>query len=187
MWDGKGKVALVTGATSGIGQAIATGLAAAGTHVTILARNPQKARATIERIRAKAPNAKVEVLEGDIASQASVRAAAAKFAAKHSKLDILVNCAGVFLPTRTLTDDGVETTFATNYLGHFQLTNLLLPKLKKASPSRIVTVASRYGGAKVDFEDLMVEKRKFSYLKAVPASKLAQVLFTQELAERLEG
>ncbi|MBI2076862.1 MAG: SDR family oxidoreductase [Euryarchaeota archaeon] len=187
MWNGTGKTALVTGATSGIGKAIATGLAESGASVTLLARNPQKAESTAKEIKAKFPKAHVEVLEADISSQASVKAAAQKFTAKHPKLDVLVHSAGVFLPKRSVTADGIETTFATNYLGTFQLTNLLLPSLKKAAPSRVVTVASRYGGAKIDFDDLMVEKRKFSYMKAVPASKLAQVLFTQELAERLEG
>jgi NAD(P)-dependent dehydrogenase (short-subunit alcohol dehydrogenase family) len=116
-----------------------------------------------------------------------VRAAAAAFLRKHSRLDVLVNSAGVFLPERQLTEDGIEATFATNYLGHFLLTNLLLPALREAPGSRVITVASRYGGTKIDFDDLMVERRKWSYLKAVPASKLAQVLFTQELAERLHG
>lgn len=181
------KIALVTGATSGIGKATATGLASKGFHVVLLARDTKRGSAAVDEIRGKVEGASVEVLEGDLASQASVRKAAAAFKAKHARLDVLVNCAGVFLPERQVTVDGVEATLATNHLGHFLLTNLLLPMLRASAPSRVVSVASRYGGAKIDFDDLQVERRRFSYMKAVPASKLAQVLFTQELAERVDG
>jgi retinol dehydrogenase 12 len=184
---GTAKVALVTGATSGIGQATAVGLAQAGFAVTILVRDTGRGKAARDAILAKAPGAAVELLEGDLASQRSVRRAAATFLARHARLDVLVNCAGVFLPDRQVTEDGVERTLATNYVGGFLLTDLLLPALKAAAPARIVTVASRYGRAKVDFDDLNVEKRKWSYLTAVPQSKLAQVLWTQELAGRLQG
>lgn len=187
MADAKGKVALVTGGTSGIGRAAATALARQGVHVTIVARNKAKGESTMKAILAAAPGGKVEVLVCDLASQGSVRGAAKEFLKTHERLDVLVNAAGVFLPTRSTTVDGVETTFATNYLGHFLLTQLLLPALQKGSPSRVVNVASRYGGAKIDFDDLMHEKRKFTYMSAVPPTKLAQVLFTQELAARLEG
>ncbi len=181
------RIALVTGGTSGIGKATATGLAKAGFHVVLLARDAARGRAALKDIQAAVPGASLELLAGDLASQASVRKAAAAFAKAHGRLDVLVNCAGVFLPERQVTEDGVETTFATNYLGSFLLTNLLLPSLRKASPSRVISVASRYGGAALDFDDLQMERRKFSYMKAVPASKLAQVLFTQELAQRLAG
>lgn len=180
------KVALVTGATSGIGKATATGLAKAGFQVVLLARDAKRGQATAEELRKHAPGATVEVLVGDLASQASVRKAAATFLDQHATLDALVNCAGVFLPDRQVTVDGVEATLATNHLGHFLLTNLLMPALK-ASKGRVVSVASKYGGTKIDFDDLQVERRKFSYMKAVPASKLAQVLFTQELASRTNG
>src|SRR5687767_405174 len=136
------KTALVTGATSGIGKAIATGLARAGAHVTVLARNRERGESTLAEIRKAAPESHLELLLCDLSSQRSVREAVAAFKKKHDRLHILVNCAGVFLPTRTVTEDGVEATFATNYLGPFLLTNLLLPLLKKAAPSRIVNVAS---------------------------------------------
>jgi retinol dehydrogenase-12 len=187
MAKAQSKVALVTGATSGIGKATATGLARTGFHVVLLARDAKRGKAAAADIAAQVPGASVEVLQGDLASQASVRKAAAAFTAKHRRLDVLVNCAGVFLRERQVTPDGIEATLATNHLGHFLLTNLLLPTLTASAPSRVVSVASRYGGTKIDFGDLQLERRKFSYMKAVPASKLAQVLFTQELASRLEG
>lgn len=178
--------ALVTGATSGIGKATAVGLADRGLHVILLARDEERARVTVQEIRDKVPKASVSYVVGDLASQASVRAAAAAVLTKHKRLDVLVNCAGVFLPEREVTPEGIEATFATNHLGHFLLTNLLLPALT-AARGRVISVASRYGGTKIDFSDLMVERRRYSYMKAVPASKLAQVLFTQQLAERVRG
>lgn len=180
------KVALVTGATGGIGKAAAIGLAKAGFNVVLLARDHGRGEAAAKDVVAAAPDASVEVLIGDLASQASVRAAAARLLAMRKRLDVLVNCAGVFLPSRQVTEDGIEATLATNHLGHFLLTNLLLPALKAAN-GRVVSVASRYGGTKIDFDDLQVERRKFSYMKAVPASKLAQVLFTQQLADEVQG
>ncbi len=180
------RFAVVTGATSGIGKAAAAGLARAGFHVALLARDMARAQAAIADIQAQVPGARLLPVECDLASQASVRSAAARLLKHPGRIDVLVNCAGVFLPTRQVTEDGVEATLATNHLGHFLLTNLLLPALRKAN-GRVVSVASRYGGTKIDFDDLQVERRKYSYMKAVPASKLAQVLFTQELAVRAEG
>src|SRR5688572_28861507 len=179
--------AFVTGATSGIGHAAAVGLAQAGLEVTLLVRDLDRGEAARKDILEKAPGATVHLAEGDLASQRSVRQAAAAFLERSPDLHVLVHCAGVFLPRREVTEDGVERTLATNYVGGFLLTDLLLPLLKKGAPSRIVTVASRYGRTKVDFDDLQVESRKFSYMTAVPQSKLAQVLWTQELAGRLQG
>lgn len=181
------KIALVTGGTSGIGHAAAVGLAKAGLDVTLLVRDRARGEKARQDILEKAPDAKVGLLEGDLASQASVRKAAAAFLKANKRLDVLVNCAGVFLKERQVTEDGVERTLATNYVGGALLTDLLLPALRAAAPSRVVTVASRYGRARVDFGDLNVERRKWSYLTAVPQSKLAQVLWTQDLAERLAG
>lgn len=183
----QGKTALVTGATSGIGKATAFGLAREGARVVLLARDATRGEATAQEIRQAVPGAQTEVLLGDLSSQASVRSAAQTFLDRHQALHVLVNCAGVFLPERRETEDGVEATFATNHLGHFLLTNLLLDALKRGAPSRVVSVASRYGGTKIDFDDLMVKRRKFSIMTSVPPTKLAQVLFTQELAERLQG
>jgi retinol dehydrogenase 12 len=181
------KVALVTGGTSGIGRAVAIGLADRGFHVVLLGRDEARVQATIKLIRDKLPKANLSYVVGDLALQSSVRSAATTFLLQYKRLDVLVNCAGVFLPEREVTAEGIEATFATNHLGHFLLTNLLLPLLKSTGGARVVSVASRYGGTKIDFDDLMVEERKYSYMKAVPASKLAQVLFTQQLAERLQG
>ncbi|MFO1532961.1 MAG: SDR family NAD(P)-dependent oxidoreductase [Thermoplasmatota archaeon] len=179
--------ALVTGGTSGIGKAIAKGLARSGVKVVLLVRSKERGAAAAADIHAAVPGASVDLVQGDLASLRSVRRAAAEVAKRHKGLDLLVQSAGVFLPDRTVTEDGIEATFAANHLGHFLLTNLLLPTLKANAPARIVTVASRYGRTAIDFDDLNFEKRKFSYLKAVPPSKLAQVLFTQELADRLAG
>ena len=180
------RIALVTGAASGIGLATATGLAKQGFHVVLLTRNAARGAAAIAAVQRTIPTKDLEVLECDLSRQSSVRAAAATFHRRHDRLDVLVNCAGVFLPEKAMTEDGVEMTFATNYLGHFLLTDLLLPALRRSGSGRIVTIASRYGGAKIDFSDLNFEKRPFSYLKAVPASKLAEVLWTQELAAQLK-
>jgi retinol dehydrogenase-12 len=179
--------ALVTGGTSGIGHATAVGLAQAGLDVTLLVRDLDRGETARQAILAVAPDVAVHLVEGDLASQTSVRRAAADFLSRTPALHVLVNCAGVFLPEREVTEDGVERTLATNYVGGYLLTELLLPALKRGAPSRIVTVASRYGRTRIDFDDLQVEKRRFSYMTAVPASKLAQVLWTQDLAERLQG
>jgi retinol dehydrogenase-12 len=113
-----------------------------------------------------------------------VRRAVAEFQAGYPRLDILVCSAGVFHKTRTETEDGIEATFAVNYLSHFLLANLLADSLKRGAPSRVVFVASRYGNTKIDFDDLMVKRRKFTIMNSVPPTKLAEVLLAQELAER---
>ncbi len=180
----EGKVALLTGATSGIGRAIATGLAGEGATVVVLARDPGRGEAASTEIRRAAPGAKVEVIRGDLASQDSVRRAVQEFQSRYARLDVLVCAAGVFHKSRSETMDGIESTFAVNYLSHFLLANLLKESLERAAPSRVVFVASRYGGATIDFDDLMVVRRKFTIMNSVPSTKLAEVLLTQELAER---
>lgn len=182
----KDSVALVTGANSGIGKAIATGLAKWGAHVTLVVRNQDKGNATVKEIRAAVPDARLDLLVCDLSSQKSIRAAADAFLKKHKELHVLVNSAGVFMPKRVVSPDGLEMTFATNYIGYWLLTNLLVPALKKGAPSRVVNVSSKTVGTKVDLEDLNFEKRKFSYMKATPPTMVARVLFTQELAERLK-
>ena len=180
------KVALVTGGTSGIGKAAAIGLARQGYAVTLLARDATRGATAKADIETAVPGADVSLLAGDLSDQGSVRAAVAAFGKRSKALDVLVHSAGVFLPDRQVTKDGVELTFATNYLGQYQMTRLLQPQLERAH-GRVVVVASKYGGAKVDFDDINFDKRPFSYLKAVPASKLSQVLFTQEFAARQNG
>lgn len=126
----------------------------------------------------------VESIETDLRSQASIRTAAGLVLQKYPHLDVFVGAAGVFHRSRSETVDGIEDTFAVNYLSHFLLANLLEPALRQGAPSRVVLIASRYGGAKIDFDDLMVKRRKFSIMASVPPTKLAEVLLAQELAER---
>jgi len=182
-----GKVALVTGAASGIGRATAIGLARDGATVVLLVRNARRGEQALADVRASAPDATVETLECDLASQSSIRDAARRFVAGHDRLDVLVNAAGVFVKEKTLTADGIELTFATNYLAYFLLTNELLPVLRQSAPARVVNVASTYGRATIDFDDLQKLEAPYSYLKATPQTMLARVLFTQELANRLQG
>ena len=182
-----GKVALVTGAASGIGRATAIGLARDGATVVLLVRNAARGDQALQDVRAAVPDAKLGTLECDLSSQASIRAAARRFMEEHDRLDVLVNAAGVFVKEKTLTVDGIELTFATNYLAYFLLTQELLPLLRESAPSRVVNVASKYGRASIDFDDVQKLKVPYSYLKATPPTMLARVLFTQELAERLEG
>lgn len=182
----KDKTVLITGGNAGIGKATAIGLAKRGAHVVIACRSRERGLAAVEEIEKESGNNRVDLLVMDLASQRSVRAAAKEFQERFGKLDVLINNAGVFLPKREVTEDGIEKTFATNYLGHFLLTHLLLDTLKKSSPSRIVNVASKHGGIKINFDDLMLEK-SYSILKAVGPTKLGLVMFTKELAKKLEG
>ena len=179
-----GRVAVVTGGTSGIGRAIATGLAREGATVVLIARDAGRAEAALGHIRQSVPGASVEWVTGDLASLATLRSAVDEIVRRHAAVHLLVGSAGVFLRERGDTVDGVERTFQVNYLGHFLLTQLLGDALRKGAPSRVVLVASRYGNAKIDFNDLMLQRRKFTVMNSVPPTKLAEVLLVQELAER---
>jgi len=182
-----GKVCLVTGGNSGIGKETALGLARLGATVVIVSRDRGKGEAAVSDIRRKSGSQNVNLIVADLSSMDVVRQLAQEFRSKYDKLHVLVNNAGIFLPRRVTTADGLEATFATNHLGHFVLTNLLLDLLKASAPSRILNITSdAHKGAEIDFEDLMGEK-KFSGFKAYGQSKLANVLFTYELARRLEG
>jgi NAD(P)-dependent dehydrogenase (short-subunit alcohol dehydrogenase family) len=182
-----GKVALVTGAASGIGKATSTGLARAGATVVLLVRNAERGEEALRDVRASVPNAKLDMLVCDLASQSSIHDAARRFLAGNDRLDVLVNAAGVFVKEKTLTAEGIELTFATNYLSYFLLTNELLTLLWSSAPARVVNVASKYGRTKIDFDDLQKLRTPYSYLKSTPQTMLARVLFTQELAHRLDG
>jgi retinol dehydrogenase 14 len=178
---------LVTGATSGIGRATAQALAGMGRSLVILGRDPSALEAVSAEIRASTGNDAVEVLHADLGSLDSIRDAADRFRVNHDRLDVLINNAGLQWFHRTVTVDGFETTFAVNYLAPFLLTNLLLDVLERSAPSRIVNVTStalRRG--RIDFEDLQGAQR-FEGMQAYNNSKLAIVLFTYELARRLEG
>ena len=184
----KGKICLVTGATAGIGKVTATELARLGATVVVVGRDPEKGRATVEEIKAATGNADVHLMLCDVSSQAAVRKLAAEYKSRFDRLHVLVNNAGAILGERKVTVDGLEGTFATNHLGYFLLTNLLLDVLEKSGPARIVSVASdahRIG--KLDFEDLHFERRSYGSMDAYSASKLANILWSAELSRRLEG
>ncbi len=184
--DMTGKVCLITGANSGIGKATALGLAKLDATVVIVSRDKDKGEAALLEIRTRSGNKNVDAMVADLSSQDSVRELAHDFKARYKKLHVLINNAGVFLPKRVPTVDGLEATFATNHLGHFLLTNLLLDVLKASAPSRIINItSSAHRGTEMDFEDLQGEK-KYSGWNAYSQSKLANVLFTYQLANLLE-
>jgi retinol dehydrogenase 14 len=185
--DMTGKTCLVTGGNSGIGKATSLGLARMGATIAIVSRSKAKGEGAQTDIIGKSGNPNVELMLADMSSMESVRELASAFKTRHEKLHLLVNNAGVYLTRRNTTVDGLESTFATNHLGPFLLTDLLLDLLKASAPSRIVNVTSdAHKGAKVHFEDLQGEKR-FSGWQAYSQSKLAMILFTHELAKRLDG
>jgi len=162
-----------------------------GATVVIAARNPQKAAAAVDEIR-HVTNAgdRVDTLPIDLTSFASVRAFVDAFSARHDALDVLLNNAGLLLRERIVTEDGHETQFQTNHLAHFMLTQLLRPQLEKATNARVVNVASgAHNGARkgLDFDDLEWERRKYRGFSVYSATKLMNILFTRELAQRWDG
>ena len=182
-----GKVVLITGGTSGIGKAAAVELAGMGAEVVVTGRNEERGREAVGEIQARSGSDAVSLLLADLSTQAGVRELADEFRAGHDRLDVLVNNAGVIQQKRTETADGIETTLAVNHLAPFLLTNLLLDLLKETAPSRIVTTSSdaeRFG--KMDFDDLQSRKR-YRAFAAYGLTKLANIMFTFELAERLKG
>ncbi len=183
----KDKVVMVTGANSGIGRAASLALAKMGATVVMVARNAERGEAARSKIITKSENNSIDLLLADLSSLGSVRQLATEFQQKYSRLDVLINNAGLFNQRRHVTTDGYENTFATNYLAPFLLTNLQLDLLKESAPSRIINVSSvgHYNGH-VNFDDLNLEK-KYGGWKAYGQSKLALVLFTHELAKKLQG
>ena len=183
----RGKTCVVTGANSGIGRETALALAGKGAQVVLLCRSAERGEEAREAIATETGNEDVSLILADLADSASVRRFAETFVERHDKLDVLVNNAGVYLPERQLTEEGHELTFAINHLGPFLLTNLLLPTLKKAPEARVVTVSSlvHYIG-NIDLDDLALE-RGYQGMLSYARSKLANILFTHALADRLEG
>ena len=179
------KICIVTGSTSGIGKATALGLAKLGATVVMVARDKDRGEAARSEIQAKSGNGSVDLLMADLASQASIHQLVQDFRQKYSRLDVLVNNAGISPTKRTLTVDGVEKTFAVNVLAYFLLANLLFDVLKASAPSRIVNVASA-AHSPINFDDLQHEKH-FGWMDVYSQSKFATILFTYELAKRLEG
>ena len=183
----KDKVVLVTGANSGIGRAASLALAKEGATVVMVARDKERGEAARSETIRESQNASVDLLLADLSSLESVHQLATEFQRKYSKLHVLINNAGLFNQRRHLTMDGYENTFATNYLAPFLLTNLQLDLLKASAPSRIINVSSvgHYSGH-INFDDLNLEK-EYGGWKAYGQSKLALVLFTHELAKKLQG
>jgi NAD(P)-dependent dehydrogenase (short-subunit alcohol dehydrogenase family) len=176
---------LVTGATDGLGRRLASDLAATGATVLLHGRSSERLEATIEKVRGETGNEKLGSYLADLSSLGEVRALAHRVLAEQDRLDALINNAGVIVRERRESEDGYELTFAVNFLAHFLLTRLLVPLLRDSAPARIVNVASA-GQNPIDFDDVMLE-RSYSAMRAYRQSKLAQVMFTFELAERLEG
>jgi NAD(P)-dependent dehydrogenase (short-subunit alcohol dehydrogenase family) len=185
--DMKGKVCLITGATQGIGLAAAIDIAKHGPTMVLVARDPKRGEAAVAEVKEKSGNPSVELMLADLSSLASIRRLADTFKAKYDRLHVLINNAGAIAMQRSLTEDGYETTFAVNHLAYFLLTNLLLDVMKASAPARIINVSSeaqRQGT--INFDDLHGERR-YSGMRAYGQSKLANVLFTYELARRLQG
>jgi len=187
-----GKTCLVTGATDGIGRVTALELAHMGANVVIAGRNPAKTAVTAIDIREQSGNPAVEMLVADLSSQDQVRRLAKEFKDRHQQLDVLINNAGAFFVGRETSVDGIEMTFALNHLSHFLLTNLLLDQLVASTPARtvparIVNVASgAHKGASIEMCGIHAPRRYFGW-RAYSRSKLCNLLFTYELARRLEG
>jgi retinol dehydrogenase 14 len=182
-----GKIVLITGGTSGIGKAAATALAGMGATVVITGRNEERGKRALQEIREESGNDGVGLILADLTVQDEVRRLAEELRERHNQLEVLVNNAGLVLSERTETPDGIETQLAINHLAPFLLTNLLLDLLKESAPSRIVTVSSdAHRWAKIDLDDLQSRKR-YRGMQVYGKTKLANIMFTYELAERLEG
>ena len=184
--DQSGRVAIVTGSSSGIGYETARVLANKNVVVIIAVRNLQKGNTAKEKIKNQNKNVKLEVMELDLASLKSVQEFSKNFKNKYSKLDLLINNAGVMMPPYSKTEDGFELQFGTNHLGHFALTGLLLDLLKNTPESRIVNVSSTaHKQGNIDFDDLAWENRNYKPMKSYGDSKIANIYFTYELANRI--
>ncbi|HEY3007512.1 MAG TPA: SDR family oxidoreductase [Micromonosporaceae bacterium] len=182
-----GKTVLITGGTGGIGKATAIGLARLGARVGISGRGRARAEAAATDIRVASGNPSIDVYVADLSSQADVRRLAREVLDAYPRLDVLVNNVGGFWAHRQVTADGLEHTFALNHLAPFLATNLLLDRLVASAPVRVVTVSSgAHARGRIDFDDLQGE-RKWSGQRAYAQSKLANVMFTYELARRLDG
>lgn len=181
------RTCLVTGASSGIGEETACELARMKATVVLACRNAERGDQARQKIVQATGNPNVELMLVDLSSQNSIRIFAKDFVSKHNRLHVLVNNAGIYAAKRILTVDGLELTFAVNHLAYFLLTNLVLDLLKVSAPARIINVASEaHRSGRINFDDLQGEK-KHSGFRAYSQSKLANVLFTYELARRLDG
>jgi len=174
---------LITGATDGLGRATARALASQGATVLVHGRSRERGEETLAELQGTAGGEHARLYLADLSSLTEVRRLASEVEADHDRLDVLVNNAGIIAGERRLSEDGYELTFAVNHLSHFLLTELLLPLLLSSAPARTVNVAS-IGQSPIDFDDVMLE-RGYSDIRAYGQSKLAQIMFSVELAERL--
>ncbi len=181
------KTVLVTGSTGGIGKETARQLAQLGATVIVHGRSADRCQATCDEIRSATGNPRVDFVVADLSAQRQVRQMAAEISMRYAQLHVLINNAGVILLQRQLSEDGVEASFAVNYLAPFLLTNLLLDVLQASAPARIVNVSSTvHYDAQIKFDNLQGERR-YNGVEAYKVAKLGTVLFTRELAERLTG
>jgi NAD(P)-dependent dehydrogenase (short-subunit alcohol dehydrogenase family) len=182
-----GKIVMITGANSGIGKETARVLAERGASIIMICRNQERGEAALKELRKETGSDKIELFLADLTKPDTIHKAVDKFKEKYDRLDVLINNAGLTLNERIITSAGYEKTFTTNHLGHFLLTHLLLDTLKQSSPSRIVNVSSAvHATANLKFNDINQKKHYRGYL-AYANSKLANLLFTYELARKLEG
>jgi len=182
-----GRVVMVTGANAGMGKEIVFALAGMGATVVMVCRDSGRGEAARREVQERSGSGDVELLVADLSSQQSIRNLVREFAASHDRLHVLVNNAGITQPRRIETADGLESVFATNHLGPFLLTNLILPLLTASAPSRVVTVASgAHIMGKIDFDDVQASRR-YNEIAVYNQSKLANLLFTYELARRIAG
>lgn len=182
-----GKICMVTGANSGIGKATALGLASIGATVVMVCRSQERGEAALAEIKQKSINERIFLLLADLGSQAAIRRLAEDFKKQFSALHVLINNAGIIPRKRQVTVDGFETQFAVNHLAPFLFTNLLLDILKSSAPARIVIVSSdMHRGATIDFDDLQ-SVGSYRAVRVYAETKLANVLFTYELARKLQG
>jgi NAD(P)-dependent dehydrogenase (short-subunit alcohol dehydrogenase family) len=183
----QGKTVIVTGGTNGIGLITARELAREGAQVVIVSRSKEKCASVVEKIKEDTGNQNIEFIAADLSVMANIRQAAYEFKKRHTRLDILINNAGAIYLKRQVSADGFELTFALNHLSYFLFTHLLLDVLKNSAPARIINVSSdAHRGARINFDDMMSEKN-YSGFDVYGKSKLANVMFTYEMAEKLAG
>ncbi|MCK5290816.1 MAG: SDR family oxidoreductase [Thermoplasmata archaeon] len=186
-WRASSKTCLITGANSGIGKVMALEIAKKDANVVMVCRSREKGEAARNDIIRESSNESVELMLADLSSMKQVRKLAEEFKQKHDKLHILINNAALWPTKRIMTSEGLETQFAINHLSHFLLTNLLLDIIKSSSPARIINTSSGlHKRAKIDFDNLQAEK-SYKHMRVYGQTKLENVLFTKELARRLEG
>jgi len=177
---------MITGANSGIGKATAIGLAKRGASLVLVCRDQTRAENAIAEIKEKTGNDSIDLILADLSSQKQIYQLVSKFKKRYNNLHVLINNAGVNLHKHTLTEDGIETTFAVKYLAHYMLCNLLFDILKKSAPSRIINVTSSIQAKTFDFDNLNGDNN-YHQLKAYSQAKLAVLLFTYEFARKIEG